>query len=235
MKRLVVLALLGGCIGDIDPSWQLDHDRIVAVRATPPHISVGEVADLDALIAHKGAPTDVGFPIGVTAVPSNPPADLFTAVHFDLTKWEIDGRLVTEAQLAEARTALQLAPGAPVPLVVTMQFPDAGQQKMIANKTIYLGDSRANPTMPPVTINGAIAAAGASLVIPIDIDVPMQVAVDPTWKVSWLTSCGTMHDDDQQHAFIHVLPADRKAGELVVVIRDPSGGVVWQVWPITAQ
>ncbi|MDB4953621.1 MAG: hypothetical protein JWO36_1190 [Myxococcales bacterium] len=231
--RVLVLVMLGGCLGDIDPAWQLDHDRIIAVRATPPHIAVGEVANLDALIAHKGGPTDLEAPIGATAVLSNPPADLFTAVHFDLTKWEIDGRLVTEAQLDIARAELKLDAGAPVPLRVTFQFPDAGMLHLIADKTIYLGDSRDNPAMPPVTINGA--PPGASLTIPIDVDVPMQVDTDPTYTVNWLTSCGTMHDDDQHHAFIHVLPADPKSGELAVVIRDRSGGVVWQVWPIVAQ
>ena len=62
-----------------------------------------------------------------------------------------------------------------------------------------------------------------------------DVDIDVDWKVSWLTSCGTMHDEDEHHAFVHVLPKDRKDGELAVVVRDPSGGVVWQVWPIVAR
>lgn len=237
MKRRVFLSLAlvlaPGCLGDIDPAWQLDHDRIVAVRMTPPHIPVGKIAMIDALIAHKGAPTDLEAPIEATAAPANPPADLFTAVHFDLTHWEIDGTLVTEAQLADARTALKLDPAAPVPLDVTVQFPDSNGLHLFANKLVYLGDARDNPAMPPVMIAGA--PPGSDITVPIDMDVQMSVAVDPMWKVSWFSSCGTMHDEDEPAAFLHVLPADPKTGELAVVVRDPFGGVVWQVWPIHAQ
>jgi hypothetical protein len=34
---------------------------------------------------------------------------------------------------------------------------------------------------------------------------------------------------------LHVKPGDRDVGELAVVVRDATGGVVWQVWPITAR
>jgi hypothetical protein len=48
-----------GCVEDLDPPWQLDHDRIVAVRATPPAIEAGGRAELDALISLKGVGTSV--------------------------------------------------------------------------------------------------------------------------------------------------------------------------------
>ena len=54
MKRFVILALLAvGCGGDLDPEWQLDHDRVIAVRATPPSIVAGGRSELDGLIAGK--------------------------------------------------------------------------------------------------------------------------------------------------------------------------------------
>jgi len=40
VKIAPLLLLLGACAGDIDPEWQLDHTRIVAVRATPAAYSV---------------------------------------------------------------------------------------------------------------------------------------------------------------------------------------------------
>src|SRR4029079_15048087 len=43
-----------GCPGARDPPWQLDHDRIIAVRATPPGIAAGDKSTLDALIGTKG-------------------------------------------------------------------------------------------------------------------------------------------------------------------------------------
>src|SRR6185436_20837894 len=70
------------------------------------------------------------------------PGDLFTAVHFNIDHWEVRGP--DEAQLANARVALGLPDGAPVPLEVTLEFPGP----LYATKTVWLGDSRANPATP---------------------------------------------------------------------------------------
>ena len=50
------------CMGDIDPPWQLSHDRIVVVRAEPPGIAAGQTSRIDALLAHKGQMTSVATP-----------------------------------------------------------------------------------------------------------------------------------------------------------------------------
>ena len=218
-----------GCLDGIDPAWQLDHDRIVAVRATPPHVSPGEVAILDGLVAHKGGPTDVERPLLATA--SHAPGDLFLAVTDNLGTWEVVGPDATA--LAAARVTLGLDPGALVPLVVLMAFPDSNGNHLVADKTVWLGDSLPNPTLGAITIGGV--APGAAIAVPPDVDVPLAIDVDPTWAVSWLTSCGTLHDDNEHAAFVHVLPKDRQQGELGVVARDPVGGVDWQVWPIAVQ
>jgi hypothetical protein len=226
MKYIVlVLALVAGCIDETDPVWQLDHDRIVAVRASKPHIAPGESATIDALVAHKGAPTDIETPLAV----------LVYALHdFDSA---VDGNRVNcpdAAALDAERATLGLDPGTPIPLDVVMQFPDSNGIHLLAKKTIYLGDSADNPpTVGNVTI--ADAPPDPSIVVPIDVDVHMSVDADPTSSVAWLTSCGTMHDDDEHAAFLHVLKDDPKDGELVLVVRDASGGVVWQTWPISAQ
>jgi hypothetical protein len=238
VKRAALLAGLlaagaGGCIEDVPQPWQLDHDRIVAVRATPPHIVVGEISMLDGLIAHETGATDVEQVIAATA--SGAPADLAAVIHFDVDHWEVDGSLATEAQLAEARTVLGLPADAPVPLEVLMQFPDrADGQHLIARKTVYLGDRRDNPAVPPITVAGVAPADGATLELPVDKDVPLAAEADATWDVAWLTSCGTMHDFDEHAAFVHVESDDRKQGELAVVVRDDAGGVVWRVWPCAA-
>ena len=66
--RYLILFALAGCLGDIDPEWQLDHTRIVAVRATPPHIPAGATSQLDMLVATKGATTSMPAPDGVIVV-----------------------------------------------------------------------------------------------------------------------------------------------------------------------
>ncbi len=229
MKTALVLAIVcAGCIGNLDPEWQLDHDRIVAVRATPPHIRAGEHAMLDALVAHKGGPTDIEQPTGVTALN---PTDLYPAVLDDQGTWQVVGP--DDATLAAERTKLGIAADAPVPFVIILDFPPSNGQPLVATKVVYLGDSADNPAMPPISVAGQ--PPGASIVIASDVDVPMTTDVDPSWKVNWLTSCGTMHDDNEHAAFDHVQPKDPKQGELATVIRDTAGGVVWQVWPISAQ
>ena len=55
MKYLLLLLALVGCDADIDEAWQLDHDRIIAVRATPPRIPSGAESTIDALVGRKGA------------------------------------------------------------------------------------------------------------------------------------------------------------------------------------
>ncbi len=60
---LAMLALAtAACVEELDPPWQLDHDRIVAVRATPPALEPGGRAELDALLSLKGAGTSERAP-----------------------------------------------------------------------------------------------------------------------------------------------------------------------------
>ncbi len=225
MRYLPLLILLAGCLEGIDPKWQLDHDRLVAVRASSPHISPGESTTFDALVAHKGAPTDVESPLAIAIAD---PKDMMDIASLSAVTAPDAARLDAE------RAELGLDPAAPVPVDVVMQFPDSNGIHLLAKKTIYLGDTVANPTSV-----GEVLIAGAppdpAITVPIDVDVPMSVDAASDSDVAWLTSCGTMHDDDEHAAFLHVQPSDRKAGELALVVRDALGGVVWQVWPISAQ
>ena len=219
--KYAALLLLAAC-GDIDPEWQLDHTRTIAVRATPPRIQAGETSQIDLLDATKGAPT------------SSPPPDAVIVVSPMSLSSALSGTTVTapgEDQLAAARTELGLDPGTPVPLVLGVE-----SQGFDTVKTVYLGDTADNPALTNVTIAGsAIPAAGDPITVPPDTDVHLSVdADDATMQVDWLTSCGTMHDFDLHAAYIHVLPADPQTGELVLVLRDLQGGVNWEVWPISA-
>jgi hypothetical protein len=224
VRIAILLVVLGACVSEGDPRWQLDHDHVVAVRATPPHIPAGGKATIDALVAHAGAPTDVESPVAVTAAPGTPPA-LAGAV-------QPDGSIVAPSadQLDQARAQLGVAGGVPIALHVIAVF-----GRLPAEKIVMLGDTADDPPMPAITIDGAPApAAGTMITIPFDVDVPMAVDADPKWKVSWLTSCGTMHDDDEHAAFVHVQKDDPTSGELAVVVRDDQGGVAWRTWPIAS-
>jgi hypothetical protein len=221
LKYLVIAALLAACTTEVDPPWQLDHDRIVAVRATPPHIPSGATSKLDLLLAMKGSGTRAGVPDRAIVISPMSLADA------------LSGTTVTapsDARLAAARTELGLAATAAVPLQLAIA---AGS--LTAIKTVYLGDSAANPTLVDVMFAGMQPADGDMLTVPAATDVHMSVdASDTTMIVNWLSSCGTMHDFDLHAAYIHVLPTDPQSGELVLTVRDLVGGVSWEIWPIHA-
>jgi hypothetical protein len=121
VKRLALM-LLAGCVDAADPPWQLDHDRIVAVRTEPAGVAAGEVAAISGLLAHRRGPTSEEAPIIVTALT---PHELFTAVHYNLDHFEIDGPALAT----------------PTPLTIEMRF--AGGE--VATKIIWLGQHRENP------------------------------------------------------------------------------------------
>ncbi|HEU4731550.1 MAG TPA: hypothetical protein VFT22_26830 [Kofleriaceae bacterium] len=224
---LVAAAAAAACTGDLDPPWQLDHDRIVAVRATPPSIPAGATSTLDALLGHKGAGTTVAPPEAAQVVS---PTSLSDALSLTGGQWTITAP--SEERLAAARAELGLAPGAPVPLEVGVSY--AGMT-LVATKSVALGVAADNPTLDGVMLDGK-PASDTELVVGKLVAVPLSIHADDTeFDVTWLTSCGTMHDFDLPSAHLEVEADDPDAGELAVVLRDGKGGVAWSVWPIHAE
>lgn len=225
----VTTVVAAGCVPDSDPRWQLDHDRVVAARATPPHLPAGATATIDALIAHAGAPTTIEPPVRVMTSPSTPAALAMTVAESG-AGWQVTapGADVLDA----VRASEKLAADQPIPLVLIETF---GPIPLVVSHTIFLGDTVSNPVVGTVLVGGVPRAPDTHVVIPTDADVTLSVDADPAAAVNWLTSCGTMHDDDEHAAFVHVKPTDDQAGELAVVVRAADGGVGWQRWTIEAQ
>lgn len=213
MKRALIL--LAACTqSPVAPeAWQLDQDRVVAVRATPPGVAPGEHAFIDALIAHADGPTTIEIPSVMTAAHS----PLFEAVNFIFDHWEVIGP--DEDALVAAREELGLAPGAPVPLDVTVIFGPLSGAHFTTHKQIWLGASAANPPLPALAID------------PIAVDRDLALSAAAT-DVRWLTSCGTLHAADEPTAILRI--DEPCTGELAVVVRDGAGGTVWQTQPIAA-
>jgi hypothetical protein len=226
----LILVAAAGCVGDLDPRWQLDHDRIVAVRATPSRIPPGARAGLDGLVAVKNGVTAVAQPLGAEVAPTAPAA-LAGSVIEDANGWAVIAP--SEDVLVQARVELGLAAGVPVPLDVGIAFASSTGAPLVAIKTVFLDDSADNPTIGAVTLAGAPVGPDDSLSVPFDLDVPLTVDEDTPIAVSWLTSCGTLTDDDEHAATLQVQPKDSTSGQLAVVVRDTLGGVAWQLWPIT--
>jgi hypothetical protein len=226
VKRLVLLVVVAAaCNGDLDPPWQLDHDRIIAVRATPPMVEPGGHATIDGLIAHAGGMTEERGPDFVIVAK---PESLASAVSFDGTGWRVTAP--AEAELVAARSELKLPANAPVPVVIGVSY---ANNTLLATKTVVFGPRAENPTLANLTIDGA-PAPDAMISVGSLVDVRLSVAKPAMGDVNWLTSCGTMHDFDLPDAYLRVEKEDPTTGELAVVVRDGLGGVAWRVWPIAA-
>ena len=228
MTRVMIVALvaLAACDGDLDPPWQLDHDRIIAVRATPPAIMPGERSDLDGLLSTEGGATEEAPPeLAIVVAPER----LAGALAPEGGRWVVTGP--SEDQLVAARTELGLDPGAPVPLQIGVSYRG---QALYALKTVMLGQTGANPELSMIAMDGAPPPEG-EIVVGKEIDVPLSTEALDTDEVNWLTSCGTMHDFDLPQSYLRVEPEDPVMGELVVVRRDDRGGVIWRAWPIRAE
>jgi hypothetical protein len=243
VKRLVLVTLaLVGCSDDIDEQWVLDHDRIIAVRSTPAGIESGETAVLDMLVgyADRTKLPEVRKPDAAQVVS---PESLASAVSFDGTNWIVTAP--DEAALDAARAELKLDAGAPVPLSVGVA---AGWPTPVmsvegngfgALKTVWLGEERENPELMGITIDGVEAPPeGTPIVISAAKDAKTRLAVDADdgeGIVNWLISCCSMHDFDLNKAYITVDKDDEREGQLALVVHTPDGGVVWRIWPISAE
>ena len=226
---LLLVVALAGCTDDTDPAWQLSHDRIIAIRATPPHVAPGGQSVIDGLTGTHGAPVSVGPPETVTVIS---PASWASAVAKTADGWVVIAP--GDDALASMRGQLQLSATAPVPLVIEAAYRGG---TLRATKTVLLGGAASdNPSFPAITIQGAPAPAeGSQIVIPALTDVPLAVDLsDVDFDINWLTSCGTMHDFDLPAGYVHIKADDPHAGQLVLVVRDSNDGVAWRIWPMQA-
>ena len=235
MKWLALIVLLVGCNQDLDEPWQLEHDRIIAVRATPPAIQPGETSTIDLLLGFAEMPVVERGPDFATVVAPMSLADVLAP---DSGGWVVTAP--SAERLAAARLELGLMPDAPVPLQVGVgvtwpyEVASVDGRTFGAVKTIFLGETRANPELAGMLINGT--EPGMELVVPKEDKVPLFVEADDEVDiVNWLTSCGEMHDFDLHSAYLKVLPENPQDGQLAVVKRDAKGGVSWRVWPIRAE
>lgn len=239
MNRLFVLGVLAAtlvaCTDDVDEPWFLDHDRIIAARASLPGIVAGETSTLDALVGFKGAPpAEMSPPLAMVVRPESLASSLSNVGG----TWTVS--MPDESALAAARTELELEAGAPVPLQVGIAFlattfpARTSTDPVAALKTVWLGEHRDNPEITGIDINGEDGSMITDVVLDYTADTPMRIdaSVNDGDDVNWLTSCGTEHDFDLEHSYIRIEDDDPLEGDLAVVLRKPNGGVAWKTWKI---
>jgi hypothetical protein len=236
-RALVLFVALAACNADVDEPWQLDHDRIIAVRAEPPGIVAGQQAKIDLLAGFVGGPPTERRPDVAQVVSPQSLADL---VHIDSTgNWTFDAP--SDERLAAARAELKLSATDPVELRVGIaaQWPTPVVSPMGngfgATKTVLLGIERSNPALVGLTING-VEPTTDEIVVSATGKTPLFVQADDSMDiVNWLTSAGTMHDFDLHNAYLTFEPEDMLQGQLAVIVRDKFGGVAWRFWSIRAE
>jgi hypothetical protein len=239
VNRVLVLLALAACNVDIDQPFELEHDRIIAVRATPPSISPGESSTLDMLVGFDANPVAERGPDFVQVLSPMSLADLVQPGGPGV--WTVTAP--SAERLAAARTELNIPAGMPVPLRVgvaaawptPVMSPEGNGFGAI--KIVWLGVSAPNPSLNGLTVNGVDAPVGTELVVSKTEKVPLFVdANDEVDIVNWLSSAGTVHDFDLHAAYLTFDdPEDKLEGQLAVVVRDPLGGVAWRVWSIRAE
>jgi len=241
VRVLVLAVVLIGCNADIDEPWELDHDRIIAVRAEPPGIEPGEQAQIDVLLGYEALPVEERSPDFAQVVS---PESLANTLSFDGAHWVVTAP--SEARINQARGELGLLPDAPVPLrigiAVAWPTPVASPEGMngfAATKVVWLGQEGINPPINGLSIGGVEPEVGAEIVFSKDETVKTRLSVeadDGSDIVNWLTSCGTMHDFDlATSAYVTVGAEDRVEGQFALVLRDELGGVSWRVWSCRAE
>ncbi|HEY4055817.1 MAG TPA: hypothetical protein VGM39_04385 [Kofleriaceae bacterium] len=232
---LVLVAALAACTGDLDEKWFLDHDRIIAVRASSPGIVTGETATIDALVGFKGAsPAAMSPPLAMVVQPES----LASSLSNNGGTWTVS--MPDDASLAAARTELALDAGAPVPLQIGVAFPSTtfpertSTDPIAALKVVWLGEHRDNPMITGIDLNGMDGTTVTDITLDYTVDTPFRIdaSVNDGDDVAWLTSCGTLHDDDLEHSYIRIQDDDPLMGDFAVVLRKPNGGVDWRTWKI---
>jgi hypothetical protein len=210
VRWAAALLVLAGCADQGAQPWDLEHDRVIAVRATPPRAVPGERVVLDALVTTvEGGPAEV--------VPSEltlPPA---TVESLRGVVDDVEVVCPDDALLQVARVELGLDADAPVPLTVIVAAP-VGDEVRAAIKTVWFGDVGANPAIGEIRVTGEPA-----------VGVELELAIDATEddEVDWLTSHGDISDVDDPVA--HLVVDEPGPVTIVAVLRDGLGGVAWQV------
>jgi hypothetical protein len=212
--KWLVLFLVAACDNNFAERWQLNNDRIIAVRMTPSTLGVGETGVVDAY---------------VTSTTTGP--TVISPTSMDSTTLQISGDQITapdSATLAMYRTQAGLAVDADVGLEISAVFTINGAP-YVATKTVYCGAHGDNPTLGAITLDGV--APTDPITVPFDVDVQLAIDEDSTVLVNWFTSVGKLDDDDNEHmAKLHVKAGDPMTGQFAVVIRDVVGGVAFQDW-----
>lgn len=226
-KTLVTMTALAAAAAACDatsaPS-ELDRARVLAVQIAPPRLGPEESAATEVLVGRADGTVSVVAPnaIEVTGAPPGSPASGMVARGPD--GWSI---ACPDAEaLAAMRAALGLAADEPIPVALAVEVAVDGEL-LPASKVVFLGSEGDNPRLAGITAEGAreedgvlVAAVGDQIAIAAE-----GAAGEGELSYAWFTALG---DIDLYLSEAATLTAgEAGTGPLVLVVRDPQGGVTW--------
>jgi hypothetical protein len=229
-KLIVPAILVSTACGGGSAQSLLDHATMLAVRAEPPRVDSGERAKIVALAtAEDGTPMEIERPpIAAAGLPEE--------VAEQMLRVEEEGSFVVAPPafaLEQMREQLQLAPDAPIPLTLDLDL-DISPIVQGATKVVLLGGRASNPRILEVAVDG-VPAGGDRLVVAYGSQPKVSVRAEGKGelKYAWASSLGEL--EGYRSAEATMLAATAGRGHLVIVVRDPSGGVEWRIIDMEVQ
>jgi hypothetical protein len=218
-------AISAGCT-DFSQPWELDHARVLAVRAAPPGISAGQTSELSALVLRP----DLSIAeISAVSITIDEPYDrlLMPATSAKVAAAE-------EEVVTQARALLELDPAesiqVPVNVKISLMDPAAENQELVSVKTVRVGGSTENPAIPTIAVNGSAVATGVQT--PINFvklqEYTLEANAGSSTEVTyaWFTSRGELKLSEAQLSKLKVDTVG--SGTVLVIARDKLGGVAWR-------
>ena len=223
---------VSGC-EDVATPDELDHAQIIAIRVSPPSISAGETATVDALVTDNNGVVRVVVP---TVTPRIPAALIGVVEPSDIAS-KRDGVVTIEAPsndvLQAIRAGLDLSDDAEIPLLLDIDLL-IEDEFYFGDKLITFGESRNNPSWQRMRSDGEdlgeeLVFASSSVNRLELVGVESHLADPDSLEFAWLTSLGSLENYRSAKPTLTV----EKTGEgsVVVVVRDGLGGSSWQVAP----
>ena len=217
-SAVLVGAIVLGC-ADVATPDELDHARVLAVRADPPGIAAEQTSRLDVLATTDRA--QLLQPVITRARIVG--TDDTRLLERDAQGWTVTAP--SENDLARLRQGFGLAETAPIPVFVELTV-EIDDRLFVADKQVLLGQAHVNPSIVNVMADGQVV--DQQMAIGRDREVSLTVETEPNdgLRYVWSSSVGELSSYRSPNAVLATDAAE--TGTVLVVARDERGGVDWR-------
>lgn len=223
---LLCLPLLASCADDVAQPYDLDHARILAVRTDLAQLGPGDRSALEVLVTDSAASPYLASPaqLEVRLAPELARPELASLLVSSPDGWAVHAP--DADTLAQARAALGLPASEPLPLPLTLRVRTA-DGVLEAQKVVLLGAHLPNPPAPEISL--LERAVGQDTELSLE-----ALAMPQDASVRWFAWPGELTSYTQPAATWTLSPDERPQARLALVLRNPQGGIAWQVRSLPA-